>query len=75
MKREKDESLIKLGINIRNLRQKLNMSQEALALEAELDRTYMGGVERGERNVSVKNIIKIARTLKCTPSEIVENII
>jgi DNA-binding XRE family transcriptional regulator len=51
------------GARVRNLRLKQGMSQEALALTCELDRTYIGGVERGERNISLINIHKIADAL------------
>jgi len=43
--------LAKLGNNIRKARQKSNISQESLSSLADLDRTYIGGIERGERNV------------------------
>lgn len=41
------------------------MSQEGLALEADLNRSYVGQVERGERNISLKNICKLARAIGC----------
>ena len=51
------------GERVRCLRQQLGMSQEALALACELDRTYISGIERGQRNVSLINIHRIARAL------------
>jgi transcriptional regulator with XRE-family HTH domain len=53
----------KLGDNIREKRQALSLSQEGLAEQAGLHRTYVGAVERGERNVSLDNIVAIARAL------------
>lgn len=59
-----DEILRKFGKRVRDIRlQKGVISQMALANKADLDRTYMGGVERGERNVGLKNIEKIAKAL------------
>jgi transcriptional regulator with XRE-family HTH domain len=55
------------GARVRELRRKVGLSQEELATAAELDRSYIGGVERGERNVSLVNIHKIARALKLKP--------
>ncbi len=52
-----------LGQRIRSLRAAKGLSQEALADEAGLDRSYMSGVERGVRNVSVLNLAKIAKAL------------
>ena len=74
MVKTKEASLVKLGLKIKSLRQDLGMSQEHLALEAGLDRTYVGGIERGERNVALLNLIKLAKTLHTTPSKLLENI-
>jgi len=51
------------GEKVRKLRVERGLSQEKLALLAGLHRTYIGAIERGERNVSLKNIEKIAKTL------------
>ena len=51
------------GNRVRLLRKRKELSQEQLALRCGLDRTYIGGVERGERNISIRNIEKIARAL------------
>jgi transcriptional regulator with XRE-family HTH domain len=51
------------GQRLRKLRKDKGMSQEALALEAGLDRTYVSGVERGERNISLENIERLAQAL------------
>jgi transcriptional regulator with XRE-family HTH domain len=63
---EKAEQAIReaFGARVRELRHNAGLSQEELATTANLDRSYIGGVERGERNVSLVNIHKIARALK-----------
>jgi transcriptional regulator with XRE-family HTH domain len=53
----------RFGERVRELRKKKGLSQEALAFSCDLDRTYIGGVERGERNISLLNIQKIADAL------------
>ena len=60
----------KLGKRIKALRNVTGISQEALALKCKLHRTYISGIERGLRNVSVKNIEKIAKALKVDIKEI-----
>ena len=70
----KDTLLIKVGLKIRCLRQQRGISQEILAHEADLDRSYMGGVERGERNISLKNLGKISTALNIHLREIMEDI-
>ena len=58
------------GNEIRHRRSDLGLSQEELAHLCDLHRTYVGSVERGERNVSLQNIASIAKALKCSPSEL-----
>lgn len=55
------------GKRIRALRKERGISQERLALMSGLDRSYVGGVERGERNVSILNIWRLAEALKMNP--------
>jgi transcriptional regulator with XRE-family HTH domain len=55
---------IRFGRALRRRRQKLGVSQEAFADMCQLDRTYIGGIERGERNVELVNIEKIVKSLR-----------
>lgn len=68
--RKKHPSLIKIGRTIRELRKEKGFSQESFASEVGLDRTYMGSVERGERNIATLNLIRIAKTLKVEIGEL-----
>jgi transcriptional regulator with XRE-family HTH domain len=61
-----------LGQKIKDLRLRAGYSQEELAGKANLHRTYMSDIERGERNVSVENIKKIADALGVDPSELLK---
>lgn len=63
-------TLVALGDAIRRARIELGMSQEALALHVGLDRSYMGGIERGEHNVALMNLLKIATALGLKPSDL-----
>jgi transcriptional regulator with XRE-family HTH domain len=65
---------VRFGRAIRTRRKKLGVSQEAFADMCGLDRTYIGGVERGERNVSLVNIEKIAKTLRLSLSELFRSV-
>lgn len=62
--------LERLGAAVRARRRALDLSQEALADLAGIDRSHMGKIERGERNVTLLNIVKIARAVQCQPSEL-----
>lgn len=59
----------RFGARVREKRKLKGISQETLALLSGLDRTYIGGVERGERNISLINIYKIAEALNISPRE------
>jgi transcriptional regulator with XRE-family HTH domain len=59
---------------IRELRKEKGFSQENFAYEVGLDRTYMGSVERGERNIAAINLIRIAKTLKVEVGELFPSI-
>ena len=72
---QKEQAFLKdIGQNIRDARDKQTMSQEALAMAADLDRSYMGSVERGERNISIINLSKIAKALNLTLSQLLKGV-
>jgi len=62
-----------VGRAIRARRISLDISQEALAHIAQIDRSHMGKIERGERNVTMLNPLKVARALACRPSELLNS--
>lgn len=69
--RKKPQILVALGHRVRELRSKAGItSQEALADKCGLDRTYIGSIERGERNVSIINLQKIANALDVSLSDL-----
>ncbi|WP_035812702.1 helix-turn-helix domain-containing protein [Jiangella gansuensis] len=58
------------GRRVRELRKELGLSQEELADRADLHRTYVGSIERGERNVALINIHRLARALHVSPRDL-----
>ncbi len=67
----KSENLLKeFGVHLKAIRLEKNLSQEKLALIANLDRTYISGIERGVRNISLINIFKLSEALELPPSEL-----
>lgn len=71
MATEKREELSRFGAHVRRLRLSKGLSQEGLAELSGLHRTYVGSLERGERNVALLNIVALARALDVAPSELV----
>jgi hypothetical protein len=65
---------IQLGKTLRRRRLALGLSQEGLAEKADLHWTYIGGIERGERNVSLLNIVRLARALGITASQLLADV-
>ena len=65
-------ALLKLGATIRALRLEKGLSQEALAEIANIDRSYMGGIERGEHNSTFINLIRIADALNLKTHQLLE---
>ena len=61
--KEKHPNLVKIGNKIKKLRVAKGYSQESFADDASMGRTYMGRVERGEKNISIQNLIQIAFAL------------
>jgi transcriptional regulator with XRE-family HTH domain len=62
------------GQRVRQCRKRAGLSQEALADLADLDRTYVSGIERGKRNVSLQNICRLAAALKVEPAHLMKGL-
>jgi len=71
---KRSRSLEKLGTSIRRLRVAAGLSQEKLGFMTGLHRTYLGGVERGERNIGFLNLLRIARALNVKVEDVVRGI-
>lgn len=71
---KKQDILVAFGAQVRALRRDRGWSQEDLAAECGLDRTYIGGIERGERNVALRNIQRIARALGIALAELMRGL-
>ena len=68
-----NQLLIGFGLHLKKLRLERNLSQERLGMIAELDRTYISGIERGVRNVSLTNIFRIAQALNVPAAELFQS--
>lgn len=67
---EKNRIKLKFGEELRDRRLKLGISQDELAFRSGLHRTYVGSVERGERNLSLENIFVFAKALRCDADQL-----
>jgi transcriptional regulator with XRE-family HTH domain len=72
--RPTDDILVRFGERLRTLRKAAGLSQERFALDCNLDRSYVGAIERGERNVSLRYVDRFAKALGVTMSEIVSGL-
>ncbi len=70
----RDEILKRFGANLREYRHRAGLSQEKLAAKAGIDRTYVGGAERGERNVALVNVVRLADALGIRPAQLLEDL-
>jgi transcriptional regulator with XRE-family HTH domain len=66
--------LKRFGETLREYRHKAELSQEKLAAKAGIDRTYVGGAERGERNLALVNIVRLAEALGIRPAQLLEGL-
>lgn len=73
MPKQRDDVLHAFGCRVRRLRQQQDLSQEELAQRAGIDRTYVGGVERGERNLSLLNVTRLADALGVKPRDLFDD--
>ena len=65
--------LLVLGKTIRRFREQQGLSQESLADLSHLHRTYIGGIERGERNIGLLNLLRIAKALNILPTDLLQD--
>ncbi len=68
-----DPALVRLGESVRRARKVLGLSQEMLAVDAGVDRSNLGGIERVEHNVTVMSLLRIATALDCQVSSLLEH--
>ena len=71
---KKRDILNRFGARVRELRLEMGLSQERFAAKCKLDRTYVGSVERGERNIALRNIEKIAKAFGKSSAELMKGL-
>ncbi|PKH85481.1 helix-turn-helix domain-containing protein [Colwellia sp. Bg11-28] len=64
----------KFAEKLRSLREEKNISQDGLSKLTDIDRSYIGRIDRGEVNISINNLFKIAKALKCQPADLMPEI-
>ncbi len=69
-----DPVLAKLGLNVRKRREARELTQETLAERADLDPTYISGIERGLRNPGIKNVARLAKALGFSTAELCKGV-
>ncbi|WP_175128653.1 helix-turn-helix domain-containing protein [Achromobacter piechaudii] len=69
-KTDDDRHLAAIGTAIRARRKHLGLSQESLSLRSGIDRSHMGRIERGERNLTLLNLVRVCSALDCKPSDL-----
>lgn len=72
-KQDINHVLVDLGDAIKTRRKDMLKSQEELADDSGVERSHMGKIERGERNVTLLNLLRIAKALKCQPSDLLKD--
>lgn len=71
---KRDPTLISFGHNVSRIRTQRGLSQDKLAEKADLDRTYISGIERGVRNPGIRSVIRIAKALGSNVSELCKGV-
>ncbi len=72
---KRDPVLVAFGLAVQRRRRDLKISQEEAAARAGIHRTYFADVERGSRNLGVRNVVAIARGLGVTPSDLLKGVV
>jgi transcriptional regulator with XRE-family HTH domain len=70
----RDRTLTNFGRNVARIRDQRGLSQDALAEMADLDRTYISGIERGVRNPGIKTVLRLAKALNATVAELCKGV-
>lgn len=70
----KEDPRVVFGRQLAAVRRQAGLSQETLALESGLARSYLSGVERGQRNIALLNICRLAAALRVAPSELMQTL-
>ena len=72
--KKRDRTLEAFGRNVARIREQKGLTQDSLVEKADLDRTYLSGIERGVRNPSIKTVLRIAKALEVSVGKLVEGV-